>query len=151
MDKITHVNTYHKFYDEIPHLEGEIPILVQSLESLFEALYPPHEEVPTTSLEPKVHLDDVIERIEGLSLDENSTPSQSTKQPRPYQKGPPKWFIKALESVHPDEFRKIGTINSRKKNGGDVDNSNSGDVYDMNVSYDCDLNLSTNFEPILFE
>jgi hypothetical protein len=122
--------------------------LDQSLESPFEAPSPPHEEVPTTSSKPEVHLDDVIEKIERLSLDENSTPSQSVEQPRPSQKGPPKWLIKTLESVHPNEVRKTGTRNSTKQNGGDVHNSNSGDVDD---TYDCDLNLSTNFEPTSFE
>jgi hypothetical protein len=153
LDKFTRVKRYHEFDNEIPHLEGGIPILGQSMESpfSFEAPSPPHEEVPTTSSEPEVHLDDVIERIEKLSLDENSTPSQSTEQPGPSQKGPPKWLIKTLESVHPDEVGKTGTRSSSRQDGGDVDNSNSGDVDDMDVSYDCDLNLSTNFEPTSFE
>jgi hypothetical protein len=42
-------------------------------------------------------LDDVIKRIEKIRLDENSTPSQSAKKPRPSQKGPPKWLIKNLK------------------------------------------------------
>jgi hypothetical protein len=54
-------------------------------------------------------LDDVIERIENMNLDGNASPSQSMKQPRPSQKGPPKWLIKTLESVHVDEVGKIGT------------------------------------------
>jgi hypothetical protein len=74
------------------------------LEFTFEAPSPPHEQVPTTLSEPGVHLDDVIERIEKLSLDEKTTPSQSTEKPGPYRKGPPKWLTKTLESVHPDEF-----------------------------------------------
>jgi hypothetical protein len=151
LDRFTHVKTYHEFDDEIPHLEGGIPILDQSLESPFEAPSPPHEEVPTTSSEPEVHLDDVIERIERMNLDENLTPSQLAKQPRPSQKGPPKWLIKTLESVHPDEVGKTGTRSSTRQDGGDVDNSDSGDVDDMDVSYDCELNLSTNFEPTSFE
>jgi hypothetical protein len=40
---------------------------------------------------------------------------------------------------------------SSKQDGGNVDNPNSGDVDDMNVSYDCDLNLSTNLEPTSFK
>jgi hypothetical protein len=32
---------------------------------------------------------------------------------------------------------------SSRQDGGNVDNSNLGDVDDMNVSYDCELNLST--------
>jgi hypothetical protein len=81
LDKFIHVKTYHEFDDEIPQLEGGIPILDQSLESPFEEPSPPHE-VLATSLELEVHLDDVIERIERLSLDENSTPSQSVEKPR---------------------------------------------------------------------
>jgi hypothetical protein len=81
LDRFTRVKTYHEFDDEIPHLEGGIPILGQSLESPFEAPSSPHEEVPATSSEPEVQLDDVIERIENLRLDENSTPSQSVEQP----------------------------------------------------------------------
>jgi hypothetical protein len=62
-------------------------MLGQYMESPFSFETPssPHEEVPTTSLEPKVHLDDVIERIEKMSLDENS-PSQSIEQPGPSRK-----------------------------------------------------------------
>jgi hypothetical protein len=96
-------------------------------------------------------LDDVIKRIEKLSLDENSTPSQSVEQLGPSQKGPPKWLTKTLESVHPDEVGKTGTKISSRQDGGNVDNSNSGDVDDMDVSYDCELNLSTNLEPTSFE
>jgi hypothetical protein len=76
LDRFTHVKTYHEFDDEIPHLEGGMPLLDQYLESPFEAPSPPHEEVPTTSSEQEVHLDDVIERIERLKLDGNPTPSQ---------------------------------------------------------------------------
>jgi hypothetical protein len=90
LDIFTRVKTYHEFDDEILHLEGVILILGQSLESLFP--YSPHEEVPATSSEPEVHLDDVIERIEKLRPDENSTPSQSAKKPGTSQKGPPKWL-----------------------------------------------------------
>jgi hypothetical protein len=63
LERFTHVKTCHEFDDDIPHLEGGIPILGQSLESPFEAPSPPHEEVLVTLLEPRVHLDDVIKRI----------------------------------------------------------------------------------------
>jgi hypothetical protein len=109
LDRFTCVKTYHEFDYEILHLEGGIPILGQSLEYSFEAPSSPHEEVPTTSSKPKVHLDDVNERSENLRLDENLAPSQSTEQPGPSHKRPPKWFTKTLESVHPYEVRKIGT------------------------------------------
>jgi hypothetical protein len=49
LDRFTHVKTYHEFDNEIPHLEGGIPILDQSLESPFEVPSPPHVEDPTTS------------------------------------------------------------------------------------------------------
>ena len=86
-----------------------------------------------------------------MSLDKNLAPSQSIDQLGPSHKGPPKWLIKKLESIHPDEVINIGTRSSLRQDGGDVDNSNSGDLDDMDVSYDCDLNLSTNFEPTSFE
>jgi len=57
--------------------------------------------------------------------------------------------MKTLESVHPDEIGKTGTRNSNRQNGGDVDDSNS--PVDMDVSYDCELNLSTDFEPTSFK
>jgi hypothetical protein len=63
----------------------------------FEAPSPPHQEVPTTLTEPEVHLDDVIERIENLSLGENSASSQSVEQLGPSHKGPPKWLKKHLK------------------------------------------------------
>ena len=83
LDIFTHVKTYPEFYDDIPHIEGGIPILRQSLESPYEAPSSPHEQFHATSSEVEVHLDDVIERIENLRLDENSTPSQSMEKPRP--------------------------------------------------------------------
>jgi hypothetical protein len=125
--------------------------LCQSLEYPFEAPSSPHEEVPTTSSKPEDHLDDVIKRIEKLRLDENSTPSQSPKKPGPSHKVLPKWLTKKLESVHLDEVRKTRTKMSSRQDVGNVNNSNSGEVYDMNVSYDCELNLSTNLEPTSFE
>jgi hypothetical protein len=146
LDRFNHAKYFQEFDNEIPHLEGGIPILDQSMESPSEALSPPHE-VPTTSSDQEDTLSDVIERIGRLNLD--STPSQSTEQPGPSQKGPPKWLTKTLESVHPDEVGKTGTRSSTRQNGGDVDDSDS--VVDMDVSYDCELNLSTNFEPTSFK
>jgi len=89
----------------------------------------------------------VIDRIGRLNLD--SIPTQSTKQLGSSEKGPPKWLTKTLESFHPDEVGKIGTRNSNRKNGGDVDDSNS--PVDKDVSYDCELNLSIDFEPNSFK
>jgi hypothetical protein len=37
---------------------------------------------------------------------------------------------------------------SSRQDGGNVDNSNSCDVDDMDVSHDCELNLSTNLEQL---
>jgi hypothetical protein len=81
--------------------------LDQSLESLFEVSFPPHVEDPTTSSKQEFQLDDVIERTEMLNLDGNATTSQLVEQPRTSQKCP-KWLIKTLESVHPNEVGKIG-------------------------------------------
>eukprot|EP00253_Pinus_taeda_P035923 PITA_35923 len=67
----------------------------------------------------------------------------------PSEKGPPKWLTKTLESVHPDDVGNTGTRNSNRQNGADVDDSNS--PIDMDVSYDCVLNLSTYFEPTSFK
>eukprot|EP00253_Pinus_taeda_P034171 PITA_34171 len=119
-----------------------IPILDQLVESSSEAFSPPHE-TPTTD----DTLSDVIDRIRRLNLD--SVPTQSTEQAGPSEKGPPKWLTKTLESVHPNEVGKTRTRNSNQKNGGDVDDSNS--PIDMDVSYDCELNLSTGFEPTSFK
>eukprot|EP00253_Pinus_taeda_P034645 PITA_34645 len=119
-----------------------IPILDQPVESSSKALSPP-QETPTMD----DTLSDVIDIIGRLNLD--SVPTQSTEQPGPSQKGPPKWLTKTLESVHPDEVGKTGTRNSTRQNGCDVDDSDS--PVDMDVSYDCELNLSTDFEPTSFK
>jgi hypothetical protein len=74
MNRFTHVNTYHEFDDEIPHLKGGIPILDQTLESFFEMPPPPHEEDPTTSSKQGFQSEDVIERIERLNLYGNVAP-----------------------------------------------------------------------------
>jgi hypothetical protein len=151
LDRFTHVKIYHEFDNEIPHLEGGVLILDQCLESPFEVPSPRHVEDPTTSSKQEVQLDDVLERIERLNLDGNATPSQLIEKLGQSHKCP-KWLIKTLESVHPDEVGKTRTISStRQDDGVDVDNSYSSDVNDMDVSYDCELNLSTNFEPTSFE
>jgi hypothetical protein len=93
----------------------------------------------------------VIKRIERLKVDGNATPSQSLEQHRLLQKFP-KWFIKTFESVRRDEVGNTRIIISTKQDDeGDVDNSDSCDVNVMNVSYGCELNLSTNNEPPSFE
>jgi hypothetical protein len=112
---------------------------------------PPHVEDLATSSEQTVQLDDVIERIERLNLDEDTSTSQSEEQPRLSHKCP-KWLIKTLESVHHVEVGNIRTKSStRQDDGGDVDNSDSSDVNDIDVSFDCELNLSTNIKPTSFE
>ena len=103
------------------------------MEFPFEAPTPPHEEtheeeVPTTSPER----DDVIELIGRLNLEDNVAPSGD--QPGPSKKIP-KWAIKTLESVHPDEVGKTRTRNSaRQDDGGETNNS----CDDMDFSFDCD-------------
>eukprot|EP00253_Pinus_taeda_P018422 PITA_18422 len=135
-------STCYALIPKIPHLEGGIPTLDQHVESSSEEYSPP-TETPTTD----DALSDVIDRIGRLNLD--SLPTQSTEQPRPSQRGPPKWLTKTLESVHPDEVGKTGTRNSNRQNGGDVDDSNS--PVDMDISYDCESNLSIDFEPTSFK
>ena len=58
---------------------------------------------------------------------------------------------KHLKGVHLDEIGKTGTRFSSKQDGGNIDNSKSGDLDDMDVSYDCELNLSTNLALTSFE
>ena len=64
LDRFTHAKSFQEFDNQIPHIEGGIPILNQSVESYFEALSPPHED-PTTD----DTLNDVIGRIGRLNLD----------------------------------------------------------------------------------
>jgi hypothetical protein len=54
-------------------------------------------------------LDDVIERIKMKNLNGNASSSQSMEKSKPYHKGPPKWLIKTLESIHLDEVGKMRT------------------------------------------
>jgi hypothetical protein len=86
-----------------------------------------------------------------LNLDGNARPYQSIEKLGPSQKCP-KWLTKTLESVCSDEIGKIGTRSSTRQDNGDgVDNSDSCDFNDIDVSYDCKLNLATNLEPSSFE
>lgn len=82
---------------------------------------------------------DVIEKLERLNLD--SITNQSNEQLGPSQKGPPKWVAKTLENIFPNEVGNTRTRSSTRKNGGDVDDSDL--LIDMDVSYNCVLNLST--------
>ena len=73
----------------------------------------------------------MIERIGRLSINDEAD------QPGPSRKIP-KWATKTLESVHPDEVGKMGTRSSTKQDdGGDANNSNSSDVEDLDISYEC--------------
>ena len=99
LDRFGHAKYFQKFDNEIPHPEGGMPILDQSMESSSEALSPPHEAPVTNET-----LSDVIDIIGRLNL--HLAPTQPTEQPGPSQKAPPKWLTKTLESVHPDEIGK---------------------------------------------
>ena len=84
-----------------------------------------------------------------FSLEGNVAPSQLMEQPNPLNnKISPKFPIKKLKIVHINEVRNKGVIDSYRQDGGDVDHFYSNVVYDIDVSYDCELNLSTNFKPI---
>jgi len=107
LDRFTKTKSFQEFDNQIPHLEGGIPILDQHVESSSEEHSPPNETSITDDA-----LSDVIDRIRRLNLD--SVPTQSTKQTGPSQKGPPKWLTKTLESVHPDEIGKTRTRNSNR-------------------------------------
>ena len=107
LGKFTHVKTFHEFDNKIPHLEGGIPILDQYLEAPFTISSPPREEVPTTLVEHKVQLDDVIERIGRLVLEENETPSDDLPG---CSRKIPKWVKKTLTV----EVRKTGTRSSSR-------------------------------------
>ena len=62
------------------------------------------------------------------------------------------WVMKTHKSVHFDKVRNIGTRSLiRREDGGDADNSNSCDVYDMYVLYDDELNLFSKLEPTFLE
>ena len=90
----------------------------QSLESPFATPSPLHEQVLATLSEKQGQLDDVIEGIERLIMEDNQAPSHKI----------PKWAMKTLESVHPDEIGKIGTISSRRQDdGGNAYDSTLGD------------------------
>ena len=78
-------------------------------------------------------LNDVIERIERLSINDEAPPAN---QPRLSRKIP-KWATKTLEGVHLDEVGKTGTRSSKRHEDGGGAN-NSGD--DMDVSFDCEFN-----------
>jgi len=142
LDRFANAKIFQEFDNQIPHLEGGIPKLDQHVESSSEEPSPPHE-TPTTD----DALSDVIDRIGRLNLD--SVPTQSMEQLGQFEKDPPKSLTKTLESVHPDEVGKTRTRNSNRQNGGDVDDSDS--PIDMDVFYDCELNLSTDFEPTSFK
>ena len=90
-------------------------------------------------------MDDVIERIERLNLEENEAPPFD--QPGPSQFFL-KWATKTLESVHLDEVGHMGTRKStRQEDGGDAYQSSD----EMDVSFDCELNLYSNFEQNSFK
>ena len=108
MDRFAKTKSFQEFDNQIPHLEGGIPILDQHVESSSEEHSPPHE-TPTTN----DALSDVIDRIGRLNLD--SVPTQSMEQPGPFEKGPPKQLTKTLESVHPDKVGKTRTRNSNQE------------------------------------
>ena len=102
-----------KLIIKIPHLEGGIPILDQTLEFPFEGQTPLHEEthekeVPPTSPKQKVQVDDVIEMIQRMNLEGNEEPP--VDQPGLSQKFL-KWTIETIESDNPYE---VGNPRTRR-------------------------------------
>lgn len=128
MDKFNHVKTFHEFDNDIPHLEGRIPLLDKSMESPSDALSTPHE-VQTTSPYQEDTLSEVIERIGRINID--VAPSQLIENLGPSQNGPPKCLTKTIESSHPNEARKKETRSATKQNVADVDDLDS--TNDMDV------------------
>ena len=88
----------------------------------------------------------MIERIGRLNLEENEAPPSN--QPRPSHIVS-KWATKSLESVLSDDVVKTRTRRTRQEDGGDA--YDLGDVEDIDISFGCELNLSSNFEPTSFE
>lgn len=85
-----------------------------------------------------------------LNLDVNVAPYHLVEQLWSSHKYP-NWIIKTLESVSLDQVGKTKTRSStRQDGGGDLDNLDSSDVNDMDVSYVCELNLSINIKPNSF-
>ena len=106
----------------------------QSLESLFTTSSPSHEQVLVTSSEKQGQLDDVIEGIERPSLEDNGAPSHTI----------PKWIMKTLKSLHPNEIRKTGTRSlTIKDDGGNANDSTQSDLNlgnNMESSFHYELN-----------
>ena len=103
----------------------------QPLEFPYEAPTPPHEELPATSPQQEIQLDDVLERIGRLSINDEAPPSD---QPGPSRKIP-KWATKTLESVHLDEVGKMGTRSSKRHDdGGEAYNSGDDMMYHLIVN-----------------
>ena len=96
-------------------------------------------------------MDDLIEGIKNISLEDNGAPSQSFEKP---SHKIPKWVMNTLESLHHNEIGKTRMRNStRQYDGCILDNSNSSDPNssnNMEASFDCEFNLSTNCEPNSF-
>ena len=86
LDGFRNAKYFQEFDNEIPHVEGGIPILDQYVESSSEALSHPHE-APTTN----DTLSDVINTIGRLNL--YSIPSHSNNKSGPSHKGPSKCGI----------------------------------------------------------
>ena len=98
-------------------------------------------------------MDDLIEGFDRYSLDEDEEPPQLIEKPETLQKIS-KWLSKTLESVHSNEVGKIGTRSSYKNRieDGAVEDSDSGnDIKDMECSFDCELNFSTDCELTSFK
>jgi len=72
LDRFAKTKSFQEFDNQIPHLEGGIPILDQHVESSSKEHSPP-DETPTMD----DALSDVIDRIRRLNLD--SVPTQSTE------------------------------------------------------------------------
>ena len=70
LDRFENAKSFQEFDNQIPHIEGGIPILDQHVESSSEEPSPPHETPTTDDV-----LSDVIDRIGRLNLD--SVPTQS--------------------------------------------------------------------------
>ena len=92
-------------------------------------------------------MNDVIERIGRLDI--YASPSQSVEQYGPSKKDPSKWLTKTLEIVCNDEIGKKWMRIYTKKNGGDVDDSDS--AFDIDASYDFELIFSTNLKRTSFK
>jgi transposase InsO family protein len=161
LDRFHSKKFYHEWDNDLPNLEGGIPVLDQSLEFQFPSTTSSSSDSPLEnedslndnrdSEESEPTLEEYVLQPISKTLETEQSLQQPVHRSTRIRTFPRKYDEFVTLVAHADEFGKTETRSSARQseeNAGDVTSSSGNNSHS---SYDCELNLSVVDEPASFQ